>query len=86
MVRIVSALDDLRHHKVDAIAIQVGYRSKKNFYRAFARLTGMTPGAFKKLPPTEMLQVRDDVLLRLTHGRVLQSQNGGGKEPHTCSS
>ena len=34
--------------KVEAVALGVGYRSKKNFYRQFARHFGVTPEAFRK--------------------------------------
>jgi AraC-like DNA-binding protein len=34
--------------KVEAVALGVGYRSKKNFYRQFARLFGVTPDAFRR--------------------------------------
>jgi transcriptional regulator GlxA family with amidase domain len=34
--------------KVEAVALGVGYRSKKNFYRQFSRHFGLTPEAFRK--------------------------------------
>lgn len=34
--------------KIESVTADVGYRSKKNFYRS---LTGLTPTAFRKLPP-----------------------------------
>jgi AraC-like DNA-binding protein len=34
--------------KVEAVALGVGYRSKKNFYRQFARRFGVTPETFRK--------------------------------------
>jgi AraC-like DNA-binding protein len=34
--------------KVEAVALGVGYRSKKNFYRQFMRLFGVTPDAFRR--------------------------------------
>jgi transcriptional regulator GlxA family with amidase domain len=34
--------------KVEAVALGVGYRSKKNFYRQFTRHFGLTPEAFRK--------------------------------------
>lgn len=36
-----------RSEKVEAVMLQVGYRSKKNFYRQFATAFGVTPGAYK---------------------------------------
>jgi two-component system response regulator YesN len=32
--------------KIEAVALLVGYRSKKNFYRQFKRRFGMTPFAY----------------------------------------
>jgi methylphosphotriester-DNA--protein-cysteine methyltransferase len=36
--------------KVEGIARDVGYLSKKNFYHAFRRVAGMTPKEFQQLP------------------------------------
>ena len=49
-VRLVEALGRVRHEKVEAVALSVGYRSAKNFYSAFRELTGMTPTGFRRLP------------------------------------
>jgi AraC-like DNA-binding protein len=32
--------------KIDAVSLLVGYRSKKNFFSAFKRRFGMTPGVY----------------------------------------
>lgn len=37
--------------KVEAVMLQVGYRSKKNFYRQFRSITGVTPGAYRRIDP-----------------------------------
>ncbi len=37
--------------KIEPVALQVGYASKKNFYRVFKKSIGMTPTAFLRLPP-----------------------------------
>jgi PAS domain-containing protein len=34
--------------KVEAVALDLGYRSKKNFYRQFKRRFGMTPEAYRQ--------------------------------------
>jgi AraC-like DNA-binding protein len=34
--------------KVEAVMLLVGYRNKTNFYREFKRLTGMTPGQYRR--------------------------------------
>jgi AraC-like DNA-binding protein len=56
-VRLIHALEQLigSDAKVEPIAIDVGYRSKKNFYHAFKALTGMTPAEFRQMP-TETAQ------------------------------
>jgi two-component system response regulator YesN len=33
--------------KVEAVALEAGYRSKKNFYRQFRRLFGTTPARYR---------------------------------------
>jgi AraC-like DNA-binding protein len=33
--------------KIEAVALELGYRSKKNFYRQFKRRFGMTPDAYR---------------------------------------
>ena len=48
-VRLEHAADPISSNiKVEAVALGVGYRSKKNFYRQFARHFGVTPEAFRK--------------------------------------
>ena len=34
--------------KIEAVAIEVGYKSKKNFYRQFRRRHGVTPGDYRR--------------------------------------
>jgi AraC-like DNA-binding protein len=53
LARIVASLDDVRSTKIDAIALGVGYQSKKNFYSAFRRLIGRTPREYRRLPDEE---------------------------------
>ena len=36
-----------RGEKVEAVMLQVGYQSKKNFYRQFVAAFGVTPGHYK---------------------------------------
>jgi AraC-like DNA-binding protein len=49
-VRIRHAADLLRNgDKIEPISLLVGYRGKKNFYRQFKEIHGMTPGQFKLL-------------------------------------
>lgn len=48
-VRMMTALEHVPDGKIDAIALQVGYRSRKNFNEAFRKVTGLTPTAFRRL-------------------------------------
>jgi two-component system response regulator YesN len=46
--RMVNAAVQVRSGvKIEAIALDLGYRSKKNFYRQFRRRFGMTPDAYR---------------------------------------
>jgi len=56
MMRLVVALERIRHDKVDAVSLGIGYRSKKNFYRAFM-VTGMTPTGFRSLPEDRAMEI-----------------------------
>lgn len=47
--RVIEALSHVSEGKIDAIALEVGYKSKKDFYRAFQAVTGVTPMAFRRL-------------------------------------
>jgi two-component system response regulator YesN len=38
--------------KIEAVALFVGYRSKKNFYRQFKRRFATTPDAFRRIRPS----------------------------------
>jgi two-component system response regulator YesN len=45
--------------KIEALALNVGYRSKKNFYRQFKRRFGMTPKAFCRMDPPHRAHAYD---------------------------
>jgi AraC-like DNA-binding protein len=51
------------------VAQQVGYKSKKNFYRAFTRLIGTTPAAFHRLAPVRRLEIVESTRSWLTARR-----------------
>jgi AraC-like DNA-binding protein len=59
LVRLAMAMGDLRGDKVEAVALQVGYRSKKDFYRAFRQVTGITVTEFKSLTPDHARQMHE---------------------------
>jgi AraC-like DNA-binding protein len=50
-VRVRRAWDLIRQgEKIEAVALLVGYRSKKNFYRQFKAISGVTPGELLHAP------------------------------------
>ena len=51
--------------KIEAVALIVGYRSKKNFYRVFKQLTGLMPLEFKRLPADSARQIVEATRLGL---------------------
>lgn len=73
MVRLVEALGRVRHEKVEVVALQVGYRSPKNFYRAFRELTGMTPTDFRRLSTDRAEAVLEFATLALVKHRRTQN-------------
>jgi len=48
-LRVLTALEAVVDGKSEATALDVGYRSRKNFYRQFRRCTGLTPTEFRRL-------------------------------------
>jgi AraC-like DNA-binding protein len=65
LVRLAMAMGDLRGDKVEAVALQVGYRSKKDFYRAFKQVTGMTVTDFRNLTPDHARQIHERVQFKV---------------------
>jgi len=57
-VRLAAAVRELPQGKVEAIAIAAGYRSRKTFYQALARLTGLTPTDYRRLSADDQRQVQ----------------------------
>jgi len=51
-MRLLTALEHMASNRarVEPLARQVGYQSKKNFYRAFRSVTKLTPSQFNHLP------------------------------------
>jgi AraC-like DNA-binding protein len=49
-LRMLEVAEHVDNMKIDAIALHAGYKSKKNFHRAFQRFTGVTTAAFRRLP------------------------------------
>lgn len=65
LVRLAMAMGDLRGDKVEAVALQVGYHSKKDFYRAFKRVTGITVTDFRSLTPDHARQIHERAQLEV---------------------
>lgn len=68
VVRMMRGLERVITEKVEAVAYAVGYRSKKNFYRAFQKVTGLRLDAYRRLPPEGSAEVREAVM------RLLKAQ------------
>lgn len=64
-LRIARSLDEIPYAKVEAIARSLGYRSPKNFYRAFSKATGTTPAKWREMPAREREAIRSTVLANL---------------------
>jgi AraC-like DNA-binding protein len=66
-VRLLRVLETLHSEpvKIEAVAREAGYASKKNFYDIFKRAIGMTPMAFIKLPSESARGVIDRTRLTL---------------------
>lgn len=56
-VRVLAAIEQLPKGKIEPIALDVGFRSTKDFYRAFKQLTGLTPAVFRRLSPHRAAQI-----------------------------
>lgn len=68
-VRILAALPLLRAEKTESVALQVGFHSRKNFYRALQRTTGHTPTSFRRLSPDGVAAIVDRLANRLRFSR-----------------
>ena len=70
--RLIDAVKQVPHGKIESIALQVGYRSKKDFYRAFRQVLGLTPAAFRRLPDEQAAEV----VATVAHERSPRRQKG----------
>jgi AraC-like DNA-binding protein len=62
--RLLEAVRQVPADKIDAIALEVGYKSKKDFYHAFEGLTGITPATFRSLSAERAAVVVESIRLR----------------------
>jgi AraC-like DNA-binding protein len=51
--------------KIEAVALEAGYHSKKDFYKVFRQVTGLTPVQFRNLPSSRAGQLVSDARSRL---------------------
>jgi transcriptional regulator GlxA family with amidase domain len=58
-MRLLRTLEVLHREtvKVEAVALQTGYASKKNFHEVFKRTVGVTPTELQRLPQERARQV-----------------------------
>jgi AraC-like DNA-binding protein len=77
--RIAAALPQILVEKVEVVALRLGYRSKKNFYRAFKQTVGLTPSAFRQLTPDQQSALRKGVRESLegSAGQAVRSRSDG---------
>jgi methylphosphotriester-DNA--protein-cysteine methyltransferase len=61
--RLICALERLTEQggKIEPIALEVGYRSKKNLYHAFKTHVGLTPAEFRRLPSDAAHRVLESI-------------------------
>ena len=48
--RVLRGLKCVRDEKIETVANRVGFKSKKNFYRACHRMIDLKPAEFRRLP------------------------------------
>lgn len=65
MIRLAEALTHVKGEKIEALALRVGYKSRKNFYSAFRKATGLTPAELRKLPNGQIAEIIDSINRRL---------------------
>jgi AraC-like DNA-binding protein len=63
-VRLAAALEVILQEKIEAVALRIGFRSKKNFYTAFTKIIGLRPSEFRRLPDAERQAIKERVLSR----------------------
>jgi AraC-like DNA-binding protein len=65
IVRVRAAFQGITAHKVDAVSLKIGYRSRKNFYRALQQFTGLTPTGLRRLSVERVREVTESLTVRL---------------------
>jgi AraC-like DNA-binding protein len=70
-VRVKAAIGQVKHGNIEATALEVGYKAKKNFYHAFRQVTGVTPTAFRRLSQERALHVIESIDAPPRRGRIV---------------
>jgi len=66
IARVTCAVPHVRSGvKIEAVALEAGYRSKKDFYKVFKQVIGLTPVQFRNLPSSRAAQLVSDARGRL---------------------
>ena len=78
LARLELALPEIieRGAKIEAVALQVGYRSKKDFYRACRKLLRTTPAALRALADDDKVRLYATIRRQLV-SRVVVGQHAG---------
>jgi AraC-like DNA-binding protein len=71
-VRLLNAIGHVETAKVQGVALDVGYKSTKNFQRMFSSLTGFTPTAFRLLSDHDRREVMANAWKNVQLGKLKQ--------------
>lgn len=69
-LRVLAAVERLRIDKVEAVALEVGFKSRKNLYRALRQLARLTPSQFRALSAEEAAALFEELRLALVRNRA----------------
>jgi AraC-like DNA-binding protein len=81
LVRVCRAVALLRTAtKVEVVALEVGYRSKKDLYAALKRWVGLTPTALRALSSSESMWLERELRIRCVNGIFASPAPGDRRE------
>ena len=83
-VRMAEAIRQVATTNIEAISREVGYKSRKSFYRAFRDLTSLTPTEFRDLPPESVAALMDVVWSNLAAPLRARSAFSGDRVRSSC--
>jgi AraC-like DNA-binding protein len=76
-VRVLASLELLPGQKSEAVALNVGFRSKKNFYEQLRKRTGLTPTRFRQLSDVRRVELVESLRAKLIGRRGLDARVSG---------